>query len=261
VIPIHGNNMKISQLYIGQGDCCIITLKDKVIMVDGGSSDKSNIYKYIIKPYLNYSGYTDVDFVFISHSDADHISGISEMLEAGSDAKIILPKLSDYSSFEENGIYGDYKMTEGDEFKAGELKFICLYPDSENCMESDNDTSLVLYMKYRDFSMLFMGDLSETYEGKVTEYANSIGITSVDILKVGHHGSKTSSSEELLNYFSPETTVISCGIDNSYGHPTKEALERIQDSGADIFITSEVGQITLEVSKSAKPALNTYIDD
>jgi competence protein ComEC len=128
-------------------------------------------------------------------------------------------------------------------------------------MESDNDTSLVLYMKYRDFSMLFMGDLSETYEGKVTEYANSIGITSVDILKVGHHGSKTSSSEELLNYFSPETTVISCGIDNSYGHPTKEALERIQDSGADIFITSEVGQITLEVSKSAKPALNTYIDD
>jgi competence protein ComEC len=74
VIPIHGNKMKISQLYIGQGDGCIITLKDKVIMVDGGSSDKSNIYKYIIKPYLNYSGYTDVDFVFISHSDADHIS-------------------------------------------------------------------------------------------------------------------------------------------------------------------------------------------
>jgi competence protein ComEC len=261
VIPIHGNKMKISQLYIGQGDCCIITLKDKVIMVDGGSSDKSNIYKYIIKPYLNYSGYTDVDFVFISHSDADHISGISEMLEAGSDAKIILPKLSDYSSFEENGIYGDYKMTEGDEFKAGELKFICLYPDSENCMESDNDTSLVLYMKYRDFSMLFMGDLSETYEDKVTEYANSIGITSVDILKVGHHGSKTSSSEELLNYFSPETTVISCGIDNSYGHPTKEALERIQDLGADVYVTSEVGQITLEVSKSAKPALKTYVDD
>lgn len=274
MIPFHSKNLKVAQLYVGQGDCCIITKGNLAVAVDCGSSDEDELYRYCIRPYLYYNGYKELDVVFLSHADEDHVSGIREYLAEHPDCgtEILIPELKDTSAFETAfpGQSGRLNQNRGCIFKelecmakgkTGDIEFVCLYPDEENNNSSENDTSMVLYLKYGSFTMLFMGDLSEEREGSVLAHIDEAGLDSdIDILKAGHHGSKYSTGEKLLEKTTPEYVLISCGIDNIYGHPAKETLDRISGCGAKILSTSEKGQITIKTNGIRTYSVSTFFN-
>ena len=147
-------------------------------------------------------------------------------------------------------------LTQGDRIRDGAMEFLCLYPESDKeqiyGQGERNNQSLVLCMKYKDFSMLLTGDVEKEGEKEMLEYIDRIGFDGqsvVDVLKVAHHGSSGSSSEEFLEIFSPRISIISCGKNNSYGHPHEETIERLEKMNGRILSTLECGAITFKIKK------------
>jgi competence protein ComEC len=241
---------------VGQGDCTLVrTENDHTYLIDGGSSSVTDVAKYRIVPYLKYQGIGKLDYVLVSHGDEDHINGIEEMLredeiEIG---KILLGECEKFNDSyeellilaEESGVPVSY-VRRGDVLKDGELQFTVLNP-SDEAYDDGNDASMVLYLTWRKFSMCFTGDISET-----TEQVLLSCLSTADVLKTAHHGSKYSSSEEFLAKVAPLAATISCQKDNSYGHPHAETLNRLAASGAQIFNTAELGRIVIEVQKTGQ---------
>ena len=252
IIPIHGKALKVSFLYAGQGDCCIILKEDKVIMIDCGSSDNDMLYKNTVKPYLNYMGYEKVDYIFVSHGDKDHVSGINEMVSKNKcrDSILFLPKLDDYgkmnASLENKDDEEHFKkieyLIEGDEITVDDIKITVLSPNEDNNSETDNESSMVLYVTCDRLDMLFMGDLGLDYEKNVISAAQNKNLGKIDIIKIGHHGSRFSTGDELLDYFEPDTAVLSSGIHNMYNHPSPVVLEKLKNKCIDLKITKESGE-------------------
>ncbi len=131
-------------------------------------------------------------------------------------------------------------MCKGDRIDVGNLSITCLHPYASYDWDSENDYSLTLQLAYGDFRGLMTGDLEEAGEGELDK------LEDVDYLKVGHHGSKGSSSDGLLDQITPDVAVISVGEDNTYGHPSAEALERLSSHGAEIYTTMDSGAIKLK---------------
>jgi len=150
-----------------------------------------------------------------------------------------------------NVVYADA----GDSIKSGEFSVKCMHPCEGYDYESANDYSAVYLVEYGYFSMLMTGDAEKKAEKCIVEDANrmagdageSARFMSVNILKVGHHGSKGASSEEFLSYVKPENALISCGAGNSYGHPHMETLQRLSGIGAKVYRTDESGEIAVRV--------------
>ncbi len=262
-IPVKGQ-LQITNLDVGQGDCVCIRLADKTILIDGGSSDVKKIGKYRISRYLKYYGIQRLDYVFITHSDHDHTSGIIELVQAHNNmgfdiGSVVLPGIGktdeNYQELEQlcqdNGVTVN-KMKKGDQIQIGQLYIRCLHPFQEYDWHTENDYSLVLKLQYGNFDGLFVGDLEKEGEQEI------IGqIADVDYLKVGHHGSAGSSGEDFLAALKPEIAVISAGEGNRYGHPAPAALERLRNMGADIYSTIERGAVTT-VTDGEKITVSTY---
>lgn len=242
-----------TMLDVGQGECLVVEEKSGLnIMVDGGSSDISQVGKYRMVPYLKSHGISRLDYVFLSHGDLDHLSGIKEILEDENLGitidYLVLTKFAladeSYDTIVSLAKEQNVKLlyvTEGDLFELGNTVWRCLYPDVEETGEG-NDQSMVLVMKCRGIKMLFTGDLTEEKEQKLlTE--------DVDILKCGHHGSKYSTSENLLKSCKPELALISAGRNNTYGHPHQELLKRLEDYGCRIYCTQDSGAITVRFQR------------
>lgn len=250
-----------TMLDVGQGECLVIEEKSGLnIMVDGGSSDVSEVGKYRMVPYLKSHGISRLDYVFLSHGDLDHISGIKEILEDENLGitidYLVLTRfaLKDESydtivSLAKKQNVQLLYVTEGDLFELGNTVWRCLYPDMEEAGEG-NDQSMVLAMECRGIKMLFTGDLTEEKEQKLF-------LEDVDILKCGHHGSKYSTSEDFLNNCKPELALISAGRNNTYGHPHQELLKRLEDYGCRIYCTQDSGAITVRFGKG-KYSIFTY---
>ncbi|MGN0166137.1 MAG: DNA internalization-related competence protein ComEC/Rec2 [Lachnospiraceae bacterium] len=260
--PLKSRELKISQLYVGQGDCCIITFQDYAIAVDCGSSDEDEIYKYIIEPYLYYNGYEKLDYIFLSHADTDHVSGAKEIIELGMNVQIIIPELQDTVDFykalnidEESKNRSFFQMKCYDTFYLEELLLTNVFPKTEEGRYSENDTSMVLYLEYGDFTMLFTGDISEKVEDNILNNIKQADKNvDINVLKVPHHGSGGSCSQEFLNQILAETAIISCGIDNSYHHPSDATLNRLKLCGTKTYVTNINGQISVKTDGN-----NTYI--
>ena len=255
------SGISITNLDVGQGDCSHISLPDgSVIMIDGGSSDIKNVAEYRIVPYLRYMGESTVDYMIMTHSDADHISGFEEILEKKNHfglkiKNIILPKINDpdenYLSFE-NTIRECAKETNllymetGDELRISGVTLTCLHPGEDYSWGDANDYSTVIELKYGNFKALFTGDLGFHGEEALSGELSAVGLSldDVDYLKVGHHGSKYSSSESFLSVIRPEIAVASAGHDNRYHHPSPDAVGRLQTAGAKFYCTIESGAVT-----------------
>lgn len=245
-----------TMLDVGQGDGLFLrTEAGTTYLIDGGSSDVKQVGRYRILPFLKEQGVGALNYVLITHTDRDHISGVEELLEqAGEPGGIGIGTLllSEQSSREEAGIrLQELAKAAGADvriIKAGMLladkrtKLFCIHPQEGDGYTDKNAGSLVLRLSYREFSMLFTGDLEETGEKEILEGGENI---SCHILKAGHHGSQFSTTEAWLEKASPKLTLISCGQDNSYGHPHAEALERLKKAGSGILITAEQGAITV----------------
>lgn len=253
--PAH--NLQITFLDVGQGDGICMELPDgSVYLMDGGSSDVSKVGNYRLVPFLKAKGIRKIDAVFLSHGDADHINGIAELLEEKqmSIDCICLPAGAEQEEFVEIRDLARARnisvrtIQAGDFWENNGAKFWCLNP--ADVTASGNAASIVLYMEYQDFSMLLTGDLEGGGEKSVAALLRSNAITGISVLKVAHHGSKNSTKEEFLRQCSPAVAVISCGEHNTYGHPHKETLERLNDMGTAVYRTDCSGAVQITVSGS-----------
>ncbi len=261
--------LEVTILDVGQGDGIFLRTADGMsMMIDGGSTDVSGVGTYRIGPYLKAGGVQTVSWWFVTHADADHISGIKELLEDPDGLRIgnlVLPYVSEelrdhaYQNLAElarqQGTAVRY-MARGDVIETETVMIRCLAPEPEHSYASRNEYSLVLDVTYKEFSMLFTGDLEDGPEqllsvsGQLQDY---------DVLKVAHHGSRYSTSEEFLALTRPEYAFISCGIRNSYGHPHEELLERLDTAGCQTFITPESGAIILQTDGSSL-VIKTFLE-
>lgn len=251
--PAH--NLQITFLDVGQGDGICMELPDgRVYLMDGGSSDVSKVGNYRLVPFLKAKGIRKIDAVFLSHGDADHINGIAELLEEKqiSIDCICLPAGAEQEKFAEIKDLARARnisvrtIQAGDFWENNGTKFWCLNP--ADVTESGNAASVVLYMEYQNFSMLLTGDLEGEGEKSVAALLRSNAITGISVLKVAHHGSKNSTKEEFLRQCSPAVAVISCGERNTYGHPHKETLERLNDMGTAVYRTDCSGAVQITVA-------------
>ena len=233
-------DLEIHFLDVGQGDACfIITPNHKTILIDGGGSTSSSfdVGKDTLIPYLLDRGYTKLDYVFISHFDQDHVGGILSLLEELKVGQIFVSKQEEESeNYEE--FLGRVKeknlqvreVKKGDKIIIGDVTFHILWPIEKQIEENQlNNNAMVMKLQYKEFSMLFTGDIEEVAEKKILDtYNNDLDILKATVLKVAHHGSKSSSTEEFLKAVHSKVAIIGVGESNMFGHPSDVVLERLQ---------------------------------
>lgn len=256
------DGLQITLIDVGQGDCIYIADdKGGHFLIDGGSSNKSDVGTYQILPFLKEEGADVLDAVFVTHMDSDHYNGIRMLIEemnqnGVSIKKLILPDIGvnvrteEYHELErlagQQGISVMY-IHAGESLQHGRLKLTCLHPEAGEDGENSNAASIVLYLEYDDFTALFTGDLEGEGEEKVKRQLEEYipGEKRITVLKVAHHGSRNSTGEDFLNVISPQIALISAGRNNKYGHPHEELLLRLEESGIRVFQTNIGGAITV----------------
>ncbi|MCR5798023.1 MAG: DNA internalization-related competence protein ComEC/Rec2 [Eubacterium sp.] len=240
---------------VGQGDMEVIICDNRTFLIDGGSTSKKNIAENVIEPVLKFYGRDRIDEVFITHGDEDHTSGLIEMLDKGEKrdiriCRVGLPgienKDKNYLALEEKirreNISIDYICRKDSLRISDKLTFDCLHPRIDFPWKEPNDYSLTFMINYKNYRILTTGDLEVNGEEDVLESMGNSPM-SVDILKVGHHGSKSSTSDAFLAYFSPKYAFASAGVNNRYGHPAREVVDRIKSFGTFFLNTAESGAI------------------
>ena len=244
---------EVDFLDVGQGDGIYVATKDGTRMfIDGGSTSQKQVGTYVLAPFLKCVGCRKLDYVFLSHLDEDHCSGMLELLDA--DFSIDMVFLSGAMEEDEikdkltalldsEGIAWD-TLWEGDSLRMETATVSCLYPSKGITVTEQNASSLVLEYEENGIRFLFAGDITKEEEAIL---CNRELLRQMDIYKCAHHGSKYSSSEELLNEISPKATVISCAKKNQYGHPAKETIERLTKAKSRIFYTMHEGQIKVDM--------------
>ena len=260
-INIPSQNLNIYFIDVGQGDCTVIqTPNGNNIIIDGGegNTEKYDYGKNVVLPYLLDRKIKRIDYMIISHCDSDHIGGLFEVLKELKVEKILIgiqPEISE--QFEELVKVANNKKIEifflqsGDKIKIeNNLEIEVLWPNKENLIQENalNNNSLVFKLIYNKLSILFTGDIEKIAEETILDlYSNNLTILKSDILKVAHHGSKTSSIIEFLEIINPKIALIGVGKDNKFGHPNKEILERLNDSEIEIYRTDIDGEINISI--------------
>ncbi|SDZ79289.1 competence protein ComEC [Oribacterium sp. KHPX15] len=255
------SGLEITAIDVGQGDGLVIRYEDMVITVDGGSTSEKKLSEDMLIPYFESQGIDLIDITFITHCDSDHYSGILYLLEESDEIQIKelvlpLPAESDerYEKLKNAALAKDTQIRyfgAGSKLKLKDLELTGLYPLTSEYIEEANSHSIGMLLNYRNFSMLFTGDMDKECEYKMLDYADGllsdqiIETPDIDILKVGHHGSSTSTSEELLDFMTPEVAIMSYGNNNRYGHPHKETLEILKSHDVKILETVKNGEVQI----------------
>lgn len=245
---ISSTGLTVRFLDVGQGDSALIECDGHYMLIDGGGREKSSL----IYSVLQADKIDHLDIIIGSHADEDHIGGLSGALNYAT-AEITLCPVTEYSSktFENFKKYAELSgggiqvPKVGDVYDLGNARIEIL---AVNSGSSSNDSSIVAKLTYGNISFLFTGDAETETEEFLFDSGTDLTTT---VLKVSHHGSKDSSSAEFLQRSAPEYVVISVGADNSYGHPTEEALARINATGAEVLRTDLIGDITFYTDGSS----------
>lgn len=259
------NGVEIYFLDVGQGDSTIIrTAKNKTIVIDGGEGEKSGFDygKNVLFPFLINKGVRKIDFLIFSHFDSDHCGGLIYLLENIKVEKILIGKQFEKNeNFEYIVNLANKKDIKIIELQAGNKINIeknssleILWPSvaekiSENAI---NNNSLVCKFVYKNFSMLLTGDIESIAEEKLLGKYKNTNRLNANILKIAHHGSKTSSIQEFLNEVNPKIALIGVGRKNKFGHPNQEVLERLKEKGIQIYRTDQNGEIQIIVKNNLK---------
>lgn len=251
---LSGGKTRVHFLDIGQGDSELIELPNgEVMLIDGGNRDDS---EFLVE-YIKNLHISKIDYVVATHPHEDHIGGLPEVIKTFDIGKIYMPKKtantrifeSLVSEIKNKGL----KITEANSgmniLDEKDLNISILAPISTS-YEKINDYSIVSKLKYKDISLLFTGDAERESEKQLLQSEMDL---SADLLKIGHHGSNTSSSDEFLDEVKPKYAVISSEKGNNYGHPHKEVIDRLTSRNIKILRTDEMGTIVLETDgKAAK---------
>lgn len=235
---------------VGQGDSILISSNGRYAIIDF-ANDKEGTEQ--LMGALRKYGVKELDCMLISHFDSDHIGGADEVIERLKVNSIVMPQLlSDGAKLPAEELQRAVERTDiaAYEAKVGtvvnigdfEITVAAYYKDRDN----SNDRSLVIMAKIGDKKFLFTGDISQSVEERLIQDGYNLDC---DVYKVAHHGSKYSSSSRFLKHISPQISVISCGKNNNYGHPSDLVLERLQEVSSRAYRTDECGDITVYVNE------------
>ena len=230
LVRVINPTLKIYFIDVGQGDCTlIITPKGKKILIDGGEGKNE-----ILLPYLLDRGINKIDYIIISHFDSDHCNGLIEVMEKIKVGKVIVSKQPGESEEYRNILeIIKRKNIEACVVKAQDritiekdLYINILNPAGKLEFNDLNNNAMVAKLIYKNFSMLFTGDIEKAEENIAQKYKNNLKST---ILKVAHHGSKTSTNEEFLKYVEPQIALIGVGENNKFGHPNQQTIGKLKN--------------------------------
>lgn len=248
-------SFEIDMLDVGQGDgIYMMTPEGETYLFDGGSSDEKNLAQNMLVPFLKSKGVAQIDYALVSHTDTDHISGVTELMQGDEIAvgAVLLPEAlkncDDENYIKFIKIAQDcnipvWHVKTGDFVGNSQVTVQCLHPEISYHTDSVNDISAVYRIDYGKFSMLMTGDAGMNVENELLEK----GVLSpVTILKTGHHGSKSASSEAFLEKIRPQAALISCGVNNRYHHPSEEVIQRLKKMDIQTKVTAQCGQITVK---------------
>lgn len=240
--------LSVHYLDVGQGDSIFIELPNqKCMLIDAGE----NMYGKSITEYINNLGYTNIDYLVATHPHADHIGSMAYVVKHNNIGEIYMPKVTTTTKTYENLLTaiadkglkvksakaGMYIIDDND-FSINILAPVTI--DEDNL----NNCSVILKITYKNDSFLFLGDAEKKELETVT------ADMSAEVLKVGHHGSRTSTTKALLEKVNPKYAVISLGKDNSYGHPHKSTLKLLDEFGVETYRTDENGTVVISTEGS-----------
>lgn len=246
-------DLEIHFIDVGQGDCSLIMWKGASVLIDCGEREQAET----VKNYLKKQGVKKLDYIIATHPHADHIGGMGDIISEIEVGKVIAPRVSNkmtptskvYERFLQALKNKSLKLTAAkpgtsytlsgtSETEKTPPKFEILAPVDD--YDDLNDYSVVIRLTYGSTSYLFTGDAEKRAEKDIL--AGGADVDS-DVLKMGHHGSSTSSSEDFYEAVSPKICVIQCGSGNSYGHPHKETVKKVEDSGAKLYRNDTDGTV------------------
>ena len=252
LLLIHTNIKQIAQenivtmLDVGQGDSILIENLNKTILIDTGGNDYSQIVESKTIPYLKSKGIKKINNLILTHGDFDHMGEAINLVNNFKVDKVIF-NCGPYNDLEKELI----KVLDKKKIKhyscINELNIDKnkLYFLQTKEYDNENDNSNIIYTELDGYKFMFMGDASITTEKEILSKYN---LSDIDVLKVGHHGSKTSSRKEFINEISPNYSVISVGKNNRYGHPNKEVLDNLKDTK--IYRTDEDGSTMFKIKNN-----------
>ena len=253
-----GYPIKVYFIDVGQADCTVIVSKKGNMIIDAGSNSAQND----MKSYIDKIGIEEFDYAIFTHPHEDHIGGAEVILDNYKINNVIIPDyeaktkvyMTMLDSIENCGANVEI-IEEGEnfEFSIGELKAQILAPIKFD--DNPNNASIVTRIDYGETSLMVTGDAEgekkdDPEKLMLQKYKNNLSILDCDIYKMGHHGSKTSSSQEFLDALSPQIAIISCGVDNDYGHPHGEVISRLEAENIEYYRTDELGTILLTMYKN-----------
>lgn len=239
-------NNEVHFLDVGQGDSILIRIKSKNILIDTGGNINFNISKNVLIPYFRSSGIKKIDYLILTHGDYDHMGEAINLVENFKVEKVIF-NCGPYNDLENELIevldkkkikyYSYIKELNVDNNK---LHFL-----QTKEYDNENENSNVIYTKLNGYRFMFMGDAGVEKEKDILGKYN---VSKIDVLKIGHHGSKTSSDKNFIDETNPKYSVISVGKNNRYGHPNKEVLNNLDNSK--IYRTDINGEIKIKIKRN-----------
>ncbi|MCL1977457.1 MAG: MBL fold metallo-hydrolase [Candidatus Bathyarchaeota archaeon] len=259
-----GVQLQVIVFDVGQADCTLLKMDDHAMLIDAGNTGQDKL----VLSYLSEYNITTLDYLVATHPHADHIGSMASVVNAmDSIGAVIMPdKSHTIQAYEKLLVAIEEKdipltiPTPGQVFQWGDASVEVLAPNSPTYKNDDlNEYSIVLRVEFGDTSFLFTGDAGTISE---TEQLNAGFSLKSDVLKVGHHGSRGSSTQQYLAAVAPSYAVICCGADNSYGHPHAEAMTRLTGTDAAIYRTDQHGtviftsdgkDITVTISRDTPP--------
>ena len=254
-------DLKIYFIDVGQGDSTlIVTPNNKTILIDGVGSKTYDVGRNTLEPYLLDRKINKIDYAIISHYDQDHCDGVLYILQNIKVENVIIGKqIKDSDNYNKFIKIIKEKSINVHVVSAGErlnieknLYFDILWPDMENKINENvlNNNSLICKLVYKGFSMLFTGDIEEIAEKTILKKYKGSKLLKSTILKVAHHGSKTSSSKEFIRAVQPQIALIGVGNNNKFGHPSDITIESLKSINCKIYRTDKDGEISINVNNN-----------
>ena len=241
---VSGKGLTVQFIDVGQADCALLSCDGEYLLIDGGNRDDSQL----VVSFLEQQGVQELAAVVCTHAHEDHVGGLPAVL-AVYPTKAVYAPTKTYSSniFDKFVYYTDQQGLDitipspGDRFSLGQAEVTVLGPVKSYA--ETNNTSIVLMVTYGETAFLFTGDMETDAENDMLDYWEDRVNWQADVLKVGHHGSNTSTGYRFLNAVNPKYGVISVGTGNDYGHPHAEPMSRLRQAGVTILRTDELGAI------------------
>lgn len=229
-------------LDVGQGDSILITCDNEAMLIDAGDNTKGTY----VQNYLNKQNVTSLKYVVVTHSDSDHCGGI-DVIITKFDCKNVIIKKEDKDTKTYSDVWSAISYTGtavispevGNKYTLGSAILTIIGPKMN--YENSNNNSIAILLEHGENRFLFTGDAEFEEEQAIVN--NEINISDIDVYKCGHHGSKTSSSDILLDAITPKAAVISCGEGNEYGHPHAATLNNLRSRGVAVYRTDDQGTI------------------